>query len=156
MGVLSSGAWCEAEVPMSMSWSSSSWMRKGSSRIARFLLVEHDVLFSSALFAFILLNLHDGYALVAHRVSFQLPSQYLKNSNPGLVSIPLLKYSYAPSLAFPHEAGAMPTSLKAFQSLRAFCPTLSRICTADPSVFSRYGCRSWSASDFGRLPGLFW
>jgi len=48
----------------------------------------------------------EGYAFVAHRASFQLLSQYLKNSKSGSFSISALKYVYTFSLAFPQEGGA--------------------------------------------------
>jgi hypothetical protein len=134
-----------AVVEMFLSWLLSSQMREGSLRIACFLLVAHDVLLSSVSLDFMWLCAQDAYALVAHRMSFQLPSQYLKNLNPGLFSIPSLKYLYATSLAFPYKDGAILTPFRACQSLWAFCLTLVRTScgTTDPSMFLRYGC--WSS-----------
>jgi hypothetical protein len=72
-------------------------------------------------------------------------------------SISALKYVYAFSLAFPQEGGARPPLLRVCQSLRALCPTLTRVSRgmAEPSTFSRYGCRSSLLSDFRRRPCLF-
>ena len=146
-----------AVIALLLSLSSSIWMSKGSSRGSRFRLFACGVLRLSASFALMWLHAQDAYALVAHHVIFQLPSQYLKKWNSGSFSISLLKYIYVVSLAFPQEEGANPFALIVCQSLRAFCPTLMRVSrrTADPSIFSKYGCGSLWLSDFQRGPLLF-